>query len=184
MADVAPDTTWPDPSPRLEAAFRAVEARMGDLPFINPQLKVEAVGFAPWKSYWLGVMVTPWSMNLVLVARDPAAWRSLPPGEKRRYVFPAGNYDFVSATDPAIGEYFACSLFSPMLDFLDHDTAVVTARVAREALFDAAHADTPEAEQPPTRTEEPGPLTEIAARLHAPLSRRDLFHGRFGGGGR
>jgi [NiFe] hydrogenase assembly HybE family chaperone len=129
-------------------------------------------------------MVTPWSMNLVLVARDPIAWRSLPPGEKRRYVFPAGNYDFVSATDPAIGDYFVCSLFSPMLDFLDHDSAVETARVARGALFDAAHAEAREPEQAPARSEAPGPLAEITDRLHAPLSRRDLFHGRFGGGDR
>jgi [NiFe] hydrogenase assembly HybE family chaperone len=184
MTDLAPGTTLPDPSPRLEAAFRTIEARMRDLPFINPRIRIEAVGFAPWKGYWLGVMVTPWSMNLVLVARDPRAWRSLGPGEKRRYVFPAGNYDFVSARDPVIGEYFMCSLFSPVLDFADHETAVATARVARAALLDATHAEVPEGAHAPAGSEEPGPLAELAANLHVPLSRRDLFHGRFRGGNR
>ena len=184
MTDAADDKTLPDPSARLEAAFRAIEVRMRGLPFVNPSIRIEAVGFAPWKSYWLGVMVTPWSMNLVLVARDPGGWRSLAIGEKRRYVFPAGNYDFVSACDPVIGEYFVCSLFSPMLEFSDHATAVETARVARMALLDAAHAETPQGEQAAARPDEPGPLAQIAATFHAPLSRRDLFHGRFRGGDR
>jgi [NiFe] hydrogenase assembly HybE family chaperone len=184
MTDVVASTPMlPDPSARLEAAFRDIETRMLGLPFINAALRVEAVAFAPWKGYWLGVMVTPWSMNLALLARDPAAWRSLTPGEKRRYVFPAGNYDFVSAHDPAIGEYFVCSLFSPVLEFADHATARETATLARAALFDAAHA---EALETPARTNaaEPGPLAEIAAKFDAPVSRRDLFHGRFGGGSR
>jgi [NiFe] hydrogenase assembly HybE family chaperone len=184
MTDAASGTALPDPSPRLEAAFRAIETRMRDLPFVNPRVRIEAVGFAPWKGYWLGVMVTPWSMNLVLVARDPRAWRSLAPGEKRRYVFPAGNYDFVSARDPAIGEYFMCSLFSPVLDFADHATAAETARAARAALLDATHAEVPEGEHAAARPADPRPLAEIGARLHAPVSRRDLFHGRFGGGDR
>ena len=44
----------PDPSPRLEAAFRAVAVRMEGLAFVNPALEVAAVGFAPWASHWLG----------------------------------------------------------------------------------------------------------------------------------
>jgi [NiFe] hydrogenase assembly HybE family chaperone len=187
MTDAATGTTMlPDPSARLEAAFRDIETRMNGLPFINPRLGIEAVAFAPWKHYWLGAMVTPWSMNLMLLAGDPTAWRSLTPGEKRRYVFPAGNYDFVSAHDLAIGEYFVCSLFSPVLEFADHATAVETARLARAALFDVAQAEAAEGERAPqpTQASEPGPLTQITASLHAPLSRRDLFHGRFGGGDR
>jgi len=186
MADAVTEAMLPDPSARLETAFRDIETRMRGLPFVNSRLRVEAVAFGPWKHYWLGVMVTPWSMNLMLLARDPAAWRSLTSGEKRRYVFPAGNYDFVSAHDSAIGEHFACSLFSPVLEFSDQATAIETARVARAALFDPAHSEPAEGERGPQRTQaaEPGTLAQITANFHAPLSRRDLFHGRFGGGDR
>jgi [NiFe] hydrogenase assembly HybE family chaperone len=150
------DRSLPDPSPRLAAAFGAIhEERMRGLPFLNPALDVEAVGFAPWKQYWLGVMVTPWSMNIVLTPRDPATFRPLPAGEKRRCLFPAGAFDFVSATDARIGDYLACSLFSPVLDFADQATARETARVARQALFDPAQAE-------------------------GVMSRRDLLRGRFG----
>ena len=181
MTDAA--SPLPDPSPALERAFHAVHAeRMQGLAFVNPALRVEAVGFAPWRGCWLGVMLTPWSMNLLLVPRDVSAWRPLPVGEKRRYSFPAGEFDFVSARDDA-GEYLACSLFSPVLEFADHETARETARRAREALFDAANAESPPAcgasEDPAAA---PGPLAQLAAGLATPVSRRDLLRGRFPGG--
>jgi len=173
----------PDPSARFEAAFRAVHARtMRGLAFVNPTLRVEAVGFAPWKAHWLGVMVTPWSMNLVIAPRDLAQWRSLPAGEKRRYAFPAGDFDFIGARAEAIGAYLACSLFSPMLEFADHATACDTARFAREALFDAAHAQSP-AEPPVAHADAEasgGGLSErIDAIANARISRRALVHGDF-----
>ncbi len=140
----APESTsalLPDPSSRLEAAFRATAQRMHGLAFVNPALRVEAVEFATWEGRWLGVLVTPWSMNLMLLPQDPARWQRLPRGEKRVYAFPAGDYEFIGADDPAAGEFQMCSLFSPVLQFTDHDTARMTAQVARRALLDARTAD-------------------------------------------
>lgn len=181
-----------EPSARLESAFRSIHERnMRDLPFLNPALRVEAVGFAPWKTYWLGVMVTPWSMNLMLTPRDAHAWRPLAFGEKRRYAFPAGHFDFISASTPDIGEHLVCSLFSPVLEFADHPAACETARLARAALFDASHAEPDEADAPRTArathhdegdgAASPGPIARAETALHAPLSRRDLLRGRFAG---
>jgi [NiFe] hydrogenase assembly HybE family chaperone len=177
----------PDPSAKLENAFRAVHAQsMQGLAFVNPALRVEAVAFAPWKGYWLGVMLTPWSMNLLLMPREISAWRSLPPGEKRRYSFPAGAFDFIGACVDAVGEYMVCSLFSPVLDFADHETARETARLARDALFDVANAESPPAATGSAATigpaTAPGALAQLAAGLAAPISRCDLLHGRFSRG--
>ena len=179
----------PDPSPRLAAAFRAVAARMQGLSFVSPAVEVEAVGFAPWESHWLGVMVTPWFMNLTLLPRDPAAWQALAPGAKRRYVFPAGTYEFVGANDAAIGDYQVCSLFSPLQEFDDHASACLVATLAREALFDPANAEAPEmpaAELSPAAAEDspPGPLAQWRKQFDAGLSKRDFLRGRFTGGER
>ena len=185
-------SSFTDPSARLESAFRAVHARhMRSLPFVNPALRVEAVDFEPWTSYWLGVMVTPWSMNLMLTPRDAQLWRPLAFGEKRRYLFPAGHFDFISASARDIGEHLICSLFSPVLEFVDHVSACETARLARAALFDARHAEPTDgpAGRPgeATRREEPateaapGPIARVEATLRARLSRRDLLHGRLVG---
>ena len=175
----------PDPSPRLVAAFRAVAKRMQGLAFVNPAVDVEAVAFAAWESHWLGVMVTPWCMNLTLLPRDPATWYPLAPGAKRRYTFPAGIYEFVGANDAAIGDYQVCSLFSPLLEFDDHASARLVATLAREALFDPANAEAPEmpvgnlapaaaaADASP-----PGPLTRLQEQFDARVSKRDFLRGR------
>ena len=179
----------PDPSPRLTAAFRAVASHMQGLSCVNPAVDVEAVGFVPWESHWLGVMVTPWFMNLTLLPRDPAAWQPLAPGAKRRYAFPSGIYEFVGANDATIGDYQVCSLFSPLLEFDDHASARLVATLAREALFDPANAEVPEmpaADLSPAAAEDspPGPLAQLREQLDAGLSKRDFLRGCFTGGER
>jgi [NiFe] hydrogenase assembly HybE family chaperone len=169
--------TRPDPTDSLEQAFNAVAERMQGLGFVNPALRVQAVGFEPWESHWLGVMVTPWSINLLLLPCDPAAWRPIRPGEKQRYAFPAGRYDFIDAIDPAVGEYRMCSLFSPVLEFEDHATAVMVAELARAALFDASHAEPVEPEAADATAS--GPLAQLEQQASAPMSKRDFLRGRF-----
>ena len=179
------DQILADPSPRLVSAFRVAATRMEGLPIVNAALAVEAVGFAPWQGRWLGVMVTPWFMNLVLTPQDPAAWHPLAQGEKRPYRFPAGVYDFIGANDVLAGEYQFCSLFSPVLQFDDQDSARRVAELARTALFDAENAErvdmpvgnlTP---QPDLDSAAPGPLARLEAALEQPQSKRDFLRGRW-----
>lgn len=153
-----------DPSPALVASFRAAAVRMAGLGFVNPALAVEAIGFAPRDGRWLGVLLTPWCMNLVAAPCDPRAWPAVAPGAKVRLSFPAGDFEFVGARDAAAGEYLACSLFSPVLEFADQDTARAVAAQALLALLDARTAH------------EPGPVEQ---RVAAPLTRRDLLRARF-----
>lgn len=173
----------PDPSPRLNLAFREVATRMAGLGFVNPALEPEAVAFEPWQGHWLGVMVTPWFMNLVLLPRDRSQWQTLPAGAKRKLQFPAGVYEFIGADDPMIGEHQTCSLFSPMHDFEDHAAARLVARLAREALFDAANAETPaypQADLSPAAPDSARNAGTEAAQA-APVSKRDFLRGRVAG---
>ena len=177
----------PDPSPRLAESFRAVATRMDGLAFVNPSLCVEAVGFAPWQGHWLGILLTPWFMNLILAPRDAASWLSLKPGDKRCYPFPAGAFEFIGAQDDLAGEYQMCSLFSPLLQFDDQATARRVAELAREALFDAANAERPDlpagnlASPPAPASTDPGPLGKLEAQLDAPHSKRNFLRGRWTG---
>jgi len=177
----------PDPSPRLVDAFRLVATRMEGLAFVNHALAVEAVGFAPWQGHWLGVMITPWFMSLTLAPRDVSVWRSLKQGDRRSYRFPAGAYEFIGAQDDHAGEYLMCSLFSPLLQFEDQQTARLVAQLAREALFDVENAerrDMPVANLSPlaaSPAKGPGPLEKLENSLDAPQSKRDFLRGRWAG---
>jgi [NiFe] hydrogenase assembly HybE family chaperone len=178
------------PAERLEAAFRDIHAtRMQGLPFVNPALRVEAVGFRRWNGHWLGVLVTPWFMNLVLLPDDVAAWPSLRPGEKCELTFPTGVFEFIAGREDAFGEYLACSLFSPMFEFVDQETAGLTALAALGALFDPENLEEtdiplhPRAPEPEggVKTEDgaAGPLETLQENLNAPISRREFLQGGF-----
>lgn len=170
----------PEPSAALEAAYRVVAERMAGLPVVNPALSVEALHFQRWEGLWLGVVVTPWFMNLTLTPDDPARWVALPVGGKRRLRFPAGDFEFIGAHDPGIGDFQVCSLFSPMDRFADQPGARLVAQLALRALFDPANAEPPADTVQP---EPPAPRGEASdARLPAGEPAVDEGKRRFLGG--
>jgi [NiFe] hydrogenase assembly HybE family chaperone len=127
-------------APRIEAAFeRVARTGMAGMPFVNPALRVEAVGFHEWQGQWLGVLVTPWSVNILLLPHS-APWPRLATGAERFVDLPAGRYRFIAGFDADLGEYHACSLFSPALEFVDHAAARATALAALEALLDTGNS--------------------------------------------
>ena len=162
----------PDPSPRLNAAVTKIAQRMRGLGFVNPAIRVEAVGFRAWQGHWVGAMVTPWFINLMLLPRDPQAWTAVAQGATTRHLFPAGSFDFIGAHDDTFGPYQMCSLFSPALDFTDHETAALVAQLALQALFDPAHAPA-DAELPTEVAAASGAAREVA------MTKRDFLRGRF-----
>lgn len=175
----------PEPSARLTAGFATIrDTRMAGLPFLNPAIEVEAVAFEPWQGCWLGVMITPWFINLILAPHDPRAWSAVAAGSKRRYIFPAGPFEFIGVQDELLGEYQMCSLFSPVHEIADHATAVAIARAARAELFVAEHAieeqgtpfPTPEPEVDP---DAPGLTEKLEAKLDQPMSKRGFLRGDF-----
>lgn len=159
----------PDPAAALETRFSHIHRQqMQDMPMVNPALQVEAVGFRPWNGHWLGVLITPWFMNLMLLPRMPAAWQPIGERESRHYVFPAGVFEFIGARDAALGDYQACSLFSPMFEFATQAGAHDTAVAALAALFDPATREAGEVQKHPPAA------SPAAAR---PVSKRDFLFG-------
>jgi [NiFe] hydrogenase assembly HybE family chaperone len=133
-----------DPSPFLEAAFRRIDAeRMADLPFRNSALRVEALGFRRHDEQWLGVLVTPWTMNLVLLPATADSWIGAPEGRRLMIRYPAGDMPFLGGEEAEIGEYLVCPLFASMAQFPDQDAARLTAKASLIALLNAAPASDP-----------------------------------------
>lgn len=155
------------PAAALQARFEHIHRQqMAGVPMLNPALQVQAIGFRPWSEHWLGVLVTPWFMNLMLLPRVPAHWQAIGERESRHYVFPAGVFEFIGGRDVELGDYQACSLFSPMFEFTDHAAAHDTAVAALAALFDVQNR--PGSDAPPP---------EPAAAAAPALSKRDFLFG-------
>ena len=98
------------------------EERMRDLPIVNPRLEVEAVGFDRWEDQDLGVLITPWFMNLVLLP-DAEAFGDRLQGDLIDCEFPSGNCELTVCHDEQLGTYLAAVLFRTVVDFPDQETA-------------------------------------------------------------
>ena len=134
---VVPEIVKDDRSRRLEEVFQGIyDTSMQDVPICNKELQVEAIAHGAFETEWLGVLVTPWCMNLMLLPTDETeGWDERKTGEKFTYTFPSGRYEFISGKDDNLGLYRMCSLFSPMYEFSDHESALATAALALEAVM-------------------------------------------------
>ncbi|MCF8206271.1 MAG: [NiFe]-hydrogenase assembly chaperone HybE [Methylotenera sp.] len=127
----------------LEALFRHVErTRMAGVPVLNKALQVDAIGFQPAGAdparpdgppAAVGVLLTPWFMNLVWLPLQPvpAADRV---GQARAREVGNTTFEFIGAHEPGLGAYEACSLASPMFEFEHHAQARATAWAVLAAL--------------------------------------------------
>lgn len=129
--DPAPDAVaWGE---RLAAAYRDIGDRaMRDLPIYNDALDVEAIGFRRFEGAVIGIMVTPWFMNVVMPADQIARAVS---GSSLRVRLPAGEIELALSEVQPIGRIASCSLFSPMFGFADMAAARATAEAALAELM-------------------------------------------------
>lgn len=179
----------------LEQVFRHIhQTRMQGLPILNESVKVQAVGFRPWQDNRVGVLITPWFMNLMLLHVSGDHWRDLPLGQVVEVTFPSRTYRFRVNALEGMEACLSHSLHSPMFRFASQQEAVQQAAdimagldvavqtmhdpeadaldryLRKESLFDTPPSLLPEETSPPPQ----------AATAAQPLHRRDLLLGRFG----
>ena len=130
-----------------EAFFRIQRDQMADVPILNPALSVEAIDFQRWQGHWLGIVVTPWCMSMLLVPGSAENWVSTGENQRRFVKFPAGDFAFLGSEVVELGEYQSCPLFSPMGKFSSQSEAIMTARASMIALLTVpkAQEDKPKA---------------------------------------
>jgi [NiFe] hydrogenase assembly HybE family chaperone len=156
--------------------------RMAGLPVCHPGLDVAAVGFQAWSDCdeddqasqdgakgLLGVLLTPWFMNLVWKADAPSSpWATLPVGVSRELSLGAQRMNFIGAHELALGAFASCSLISPMFQFADQAAAVATAEAVVATLAgeaQAAHA---------ARLVQAGQATQAGQAAHQTASQPDM----------
>ncbi|SEI40319.1 [NiFe] hydrogenase assembly chaperone, HybE family [Azotobacter beijerinckii] len=145
----------------IEAYYRAVGTRMAGLPVCNPALAVELLGWRAVEGVGaLGVLITPWCMNLFW--RPPAGAELPAKGERVVLALPSGDYECTLHEDETLGRYASASLCSPMQDFPGQAEARAMAEEVLRLIF----------AEPESEPESPQP---------AQLTRRALFRRALGG---
>lgn len=114
-------TTNPAEHPRVQtliACFHHADAAMRDLPLYNAKVPIEAIDFRPFgETTLLGVVQTPWFMNLVMLPVEPEPMDMTGIGKSCIIELPAGPRTFIVGGDEVVGLYKAHSLHSPVLNF-------------------------------------------------------------------
>ena len=105
------------------------------LPIVNPNLEVEAVGFRKYENHDIGVLITPWFMNLVLLPGSEE-WEDRPQGDTANLALPASTLDFTLSRDDEIGTYLTAVLFRTVVDFPSQALARDIATEVLGRLFD------------------------------------------------
>jgi len=141
-----------DANPRavVQAVFERIDReRMHDVPLCNRALAVETTDFVAWSGLWVGVVITPWAMNLMLLPGEGTgeddSFMPLRVGQIHEREFPSGCYPFMGNHEPGLGEYHYCSLFSPMDGFADPVAAREVALASLDELFNPPAPELPPA---------------------------------------
>lgn len=157
---------------RLEALTawyrRLYDTHMRGMPVCNPALTVEAVAFRQHGAGWLGVMITPWSMFVVALPTDPAAWGDLAAGDTVTWDLPAGACPFCVEREAELGTYQTSRLFSTVGQFTGQESAREAAALVIRTLL-APVAATPASAEP---------AKPVVAKA---IGRRGLLRGLLGG---
>lgn len=148
----------PSDETRLVRHYQQVYSeRMQGLPIVNERLRVEAVGFDAFDGHRLGVLITPWFMNLVLLPATDQ-WKELQQGDIVDVDLPAERHQLMICRDEDLGVHLTAILFRTVADFPDQQTARDVAVEIMTRLMQIPSSDSP----PPARSAER-------------VSRRDLF---------
>lgn len=109
--------------------------RIYGLPIYNDRLTVEAIDFQPCEGGLIGVLVTPWFMNIMLLPDDTNPYQRQELGEKVKYQLESGEHEFVIGEDEEVGRYLFRTVTSPTHCYKKQIAAVASGQKALTALL-------------------------------------------------
>lgn len=129
--------TMSDPQDAAETLLQTFEhilqENMQGIPILNNKLQVQTLGFQMYDGRIIGIIITPWLMNLIMLPNEEDDWSELELGKKMPIKFPSTRYKFMVNEIDGIGKCKTHSLYSPMREFNSQEHAV---KVAQDFLND------------------------------------------------
>lgn len=156
-----------NPTVFIQSHYQKVwRTQMCDMPFVNPALSIETIGFTRHAGDWVGVVVTPWFLNLFLLNGGGSLWQDISAGTRRYVALPCGPLEFIADDDPEAGLIQYCPLIAPVTTLADMASARQAALDALQAVMTAV---------PPT---EPSPVPDapVPTRSGTPSRRGFMRH--------
>ena len=125
-----------NPASLIEAGFSQVaEESMRGLPFYNSAISVKTCGFQIFDNQWIGTVLTPWMLNVIILPGPDQIWDKRQIGSRVGLELPYGNMTFVVGQMEKLGQYLACSLLSPLDKHLTAEQGVKLAEDSMRMLL-------------------------------------------------
>lgn len=136
-----------NPGALVQQAFEKVAQTedMLALPFYHRDIQVKSIDFQLFEEQWIGVVLTPWMMNIVILPGPTQIWPQRQIGDKLGLQFPRGKVLFIVGEMDEIGQYLSCSVKSP-LD--QHIGALIYEQLAQDVLKDLLGQKEPDSDAP------------------------------------
>ncbi|EPA3122164.1 hydrogenase-2 assembly chaperone [Yersinia enterocolitica] len=125
-----------NPAALLEQVFGQVAAdEMRGLPFYRDHIPLRACRFQLFEQQWIGALLTPWMLSLVVLPGPQQSWQRRAVGERLMLALPCGTIGFTVSEIAGCGQYLSRSLMSPLDTSLSAERALQLAeQSARMAL--------------------------------------------------
>ena len=141
--------------------------RIEGLPIYNSELNVEAIDFQVCPDGLLGVLITPWFINLILIPAEQTRWQAYELGTKHTCDTGNGEQEFVLGEDEGVGWYLFKTVISPTHCLKNQAAAQTTARQALHDLLTPVEDELIE--------EETSAQVELSTEMKKNMGRRDFM---------
>ena len=122
---------------QLEDCFTKIwKENMVGIQILNNDLVVEAVEFQHWNGRVIGMMVTPWFINLIMLPKEGENWKIDKLGEREKFTFPQKECPVMINEIEEFGYCKTYSLYSPVNDFPNPEAARIAAAIFLRDLLD------------------------------------------------
>ncbi|MDU8924988.1 hydrogenase-2 assembly chaperone [Pasteurellaceae bacterium LIM206] len=117
-----------NPSVLFQAEMEKIKANMRDLPFYRQEVPCFCPKFILFENQWIGTVVTPWMLSLLVLPGPDQVWDWRKLGDKIAVRLPYKTFMFTVSSLANIPQYLSCSLISPLKKQLTETQAVQLAK--------------------------------------------------------
>ncbi len=117
-----------NPSELFRSEMVNASQNMLDLPFYRADIPCFTPNFVLFEGQWIGTVLTPWMLNIVILPGPNQQWEVKTEGDKLAIQLPYKAMTFIVSSLESIPQYLSCSLLSPLDPNLTAEQAVQLAK--------------------------------------------------------
>ena len=104
--------------------MKNIVPEMQDLPFYHKGIECFCPKFVLFEDQWIGTVLTPWMMSVVILPGPQQQWEPRELGDKLTVQLPYKPLTFTVSSLENVPQYLSCSLHSPLDPNLTNEQAV------------------------------------------------------------